>query len=84
MMAGGKMDQFHNGVRAEREGRDGGVLKALLIWLCVEVREAACGKKPEMKEELLILKRKKKKTPLRGRKCGNLQHRYGGGGCGHT
>lgn len=30
-----------------------------------------------MKEELLIQKRKKKKPPLTGRKCGNLEHRYG-------
>lgn len=54
MMAGGKMDPSHNGVTAEREGRDGGVLIALLTWLCVKVREAACEKKPKMKEELLI------------------------------
>ena len=78
MMAGGRIDQFHKGAAAQRAVGDRGVLKAL-TWLCAE-RGKADGKMPKMKEELLILKRKKKKTPLTGRKCGNLEHMYGVGG----
>lgn len=75
MMAGGKMDQFHKEVTAERAVGGRGT-EALLTWLCVQVKEAACGKKSKMKEELLILKRRKK-TPLTGRKCRNLEEVWG-------
>lgn len=41
MMAGGKKDQLHGRVTAQRAVGDGGEPKALLTWLCVEVRDDA-------------------------------------------